>query len=76
MTLVKEWKLVAKRAWSFRLMILAAILSGCEAALPIFNYKFPPGIFAIATVIVSGAACYARITAQPKMNRRRYRDND
>ena len=72
MKLSENWKLIAAKAWSFRLIILSAVLSGFEVALPIIQQSLeplqiiPPGIFAVLAFITTAAAGIARIVAQPK----------
>lgn len=65
-TLHVDWKQILTKAWSVRLIVLAAILSGLEAVLPMFEADFPKGIFAAASGFVSAGALLARVVAQPK----------
>lgn len=58
MRLGTNWKSVVQKAWSFRLMLLAAVLTGLEAVLPFFAV---PKLFVF--LIVAGALV-ARIVAQ------------
>jgi lysozyme len=37
MRLIDSWRVVLRRAWSIRLILLAALLSGLEVALPILD---------------------------------------
>lgn len=67
MQLVTDWKLVLKKAWSIRLMVLASLLSGAEVILPQFTDVVPPTVFAILSFVVVGGAFVARLVAQPKM---------
>jgi hypothetical protein len=48
-----------------RLIILAAVLSGIEAVLPLFTDAFPRGSFAAVSGLVTAAALLARVLAQP-----------
>ena len=66
MALVWNWRAVLTRAWSVRLIVLAAILSGAEVALPMLDgiLPIPPGTFAAVAGFVSAGALLARITAQ------------
>lgn len=66
MSLIPNWRLVLKHAWSTRLLILAGVLSAIEAAIPFFydNPPIPRGTFAILTLIVTMAAFIARFYAQ------------
>lgn len=62
--LIDNWKLVLKKAWSVRLIVLAAALSGIEAVMPFFEEAFPRGVFAAASGLVTAAALLARVIAQ------------
>lgn len=67
MMLLENWKLIVKKAQSFRLMALAGILSGVEVVLPLFIDSFPRYWFAGMSFFVTCAAMWARLVAQPKM---------
>ncbi|PRD42191.1 hypothetical protein C5748_17145 [Phyllobacterium phragmitis] len=64
--LVKNWRDVLRRAYSIRLMIIAAILSGVEVALPLLDglLPIPPGVFAALSGLTVAAAFVARVCAQ------------
>lgn len=64
MSLLPDWKRICRRAWSVRLMILAAVLTGVEAVLPLFAEHFPRGVFGALSGLVIGGALFARIVAQ------------
>ena len=64
MSLVENWRDVLTKAWSVRLIALAAILSGIEAVLPMFETSFPKGVFAAASGFVTAGALLARVIAQ------------
>lgn len=66
MQLLPNWWDVLKRAWSIRLMIIAAVLSGIEIALPLLDgvIDIPRGLFAAASGITTAAAFVARLVAQ------------
>jgi hypothetical protein len=68
MTLVDNWKAVAVKAWSMRLVVLAAILSGAEVALPLFSDAVHRGTFAALSIVVSLGAAVSRLVAQPKLH--------
>lgn len=69
MKLITNWKAVVTRAWSMRLVMLSAILSGAEVALPVFDDAFRRGTFALLAVLVSLAAAVARVIAQPELRK-------
>lgn len=64
MNLDGNWRAIVRRAWSFRLMALAVVLSATEAVLPLFQDRFPPGLFAGLTALAVAGAMIARVVAQ------------
>ena len=64
MKLYDNWKTILKKAWSMRLMGLAAVLSGVEVALPFFQDSFPRGVFAGLSFVSVAGAFVARLVAQ------------
>jgi hypothetical protein len=62
--LVWNWREVLRKAWSIRLMLLAALLSGVEVSLPFFMHSMPRGIFAGLSFLVVASAFVARLVAQ------------
>jgi hypothetical protein len=64
MRLTANWRAVLRHAWSVRFIVLAAILSGVEAALPFLDLPVSPGFFALLTLFATGAAFVARLVAQ------------
>jgi hypothetical protein len=73
--LITDWGQVLRRAWSVRLMVIAALLSGAEAALPFAHQLgwldfLPGGTFALLSFIVVAGAFIARFVAQRGINGR------
>ena len=72
MKLQENWQDILLRAWSMRFIILAALLSGVEVALPIVRevieplQLIPTGVFAILSFLATAGAGIARVVAQPK----------
>lgn len=64
MTLAYDWKIILKKAWSVRLMVLAGLLSAAEVVVPLVAYDLPPRIFAALSGLTVCAALIARIVAQ------------
>lgn len=65
--LVQNYRSILSRAWSVRLMALATVLSGAEAALAMLTPEIlgiPQGVFAALAGVVSMAALVARVVAQ------------
>lgn len=69
MQLLDDWKAVARRAWSMRLIALSFVLSALEVALPYLDGHFPRGTFAVLAGLVSLAAAVARLVAQPEVHK-------
>lgn len=64
MRLINNWRAVLLRAWSMRLMLAAAVLSGAEFVLPFFSDHLPAGVFAGLSFVTVAGAFVARIVAQ------------
>jgi GH24 family phage-related lysozyme (muramidase) len=64
MRLLPDWRAVLTRAWSIRLILLAAVLSGLEVALPLLPWAVHPGVFAALAGAVSATALLARLLVQ------------
>lgn len=65
--LLRDWKRIVHKAWSFRLGALAAILSGAEVIVPLFSDSVPRNVFAVLSFVSVAGAMWARLVAQPKM---------
>lgn len=69
-----KWRLhseagwIVSHAWSFRFLVLAAVLSGAEAALPLFmdHPPLPRRLFAVAVFLVTACAAVARLIVQER----------
>lgn len=68
--IIHDWKRVLMHAWSIRLIVLAAVLSGAEIVIPMLPtfIEIPPGYFAGASFVVTVAAFVARLTAQKSVS--------
>ncbi|MES2667413.1 MAG: hypothetical protein V4712_15045 [Pseudomonadota bacterium] len=65
--LIDNWKTVAARAWSVRLALLSALLSGAEVALSLLDAStlgLPDRSFAMLAALTATAAAMARLFAQ------------
>lgn len=65
----RDWRRVLQRTWSVRFIVIAALLSGTEAALPYIHELgllefLPGGVFALVTFVVVMAAFISRFIAQ------------
>lgn len=64
MTLLENWLEVLKRAWSIRLILLAAFFSGLEVVLPILGGESQSGVFAALSFLATAGAFASRLVAQ------------
>lgn len=70
MRLVWNWRAVLKHAWSIRLLLLAGLLTGLEAVLPLAGglIAIPAGWLAGLSFFVIGGAFVARLIAQQSVS--------
>lgn len=69
MKLVENWGLIAKKAWSFKFSILAALLGGAEVAVQLVKPAgIPDGVFAGIAATVSMSAAIARLLQQQEIS--------
>lgn len=64
MTLLPDWKRILRKAWSMRLMAVAAFFAGCEAVLPFVNDVLAPRPMAIIAFVVVVMAMVTRLMMQ------------
>jgi hypothetical protein len=66
MKLVANWREVLRHVWSIRLIFVAALMSGLDAARPVVAglLPIPPIVFAGLAALISAAAFIARLVAQ------------
>lgn len=59
---------IVSHAWSFRFLVLAMVLSGAEAALPLFmeHPPLPRRLFALAIVLITALAMVSRLIVQQR----------
>ena len=70
MTLIPDWRLVLRRAWSIRLILLAGLFAGAAVAVELMSpdmLGLPPEIFAALAAVVNAVALLARLLAQKEM---------
>ena len=67
--LLDDWRKIARRAWSVRLSIVAAIFTAAEVVVPLFGDVSPRGVFVLLAFSASIGAAIARLVAQPEMHR-------
>jgi hypothetical protein len=59
-----DWQRIVRKAWSFRLMLLASVFTTAEAILPLFMDAIPRGLFAMLTLLSVTGGMIARLVAQ------------
>jgi hypothetical protein len=64
MRLKRNWRTVARKAWSTRLMLVAFVFTFAEAAVPAFADMLPPHMAGVITGLIVAAAFIARLVAQ------------
>jgi hypothetical protein len=65
--LLPDWRDILRRAWSIRLMLLAGLLSGCEAVLSAVGADWlpvPRWASSLIVLVVIAAAFVTRLLAQ------------
>jgi hypothetical protein len=64
----KEIGWIVSHAWSFRFLVLAAVLTGTEALLPLFTEHppLPRRLFAVVVFLIVSLAMVARIVVQQR----------
>ena len=71
--LLPDWRKIARRAWSVRLSIVAAVFTAAEVVVPLFGDVLldvmPRGAFVLLAFAASIGAAIARLVAQPEMHR-------
>ncbi len=67
--LLDDWRKIARRAWSIRLSIVAAIFTAGEVVGPLFGDVLSRGGFVLLALVARTGATVARIVAQPEMHR-------
>jgi len=68
LSLLDDWRKIARRAWSIRLSIVAAIFTAAEVVVPLFGDVLPRGAFVLLAFGASIGAAIARLVAQPEMH--------
>jgi len=66
--LLDDWRRIARRAWSIRLSIVAALFTAAEVVVPLFGDVLPRGVFVLLAFSASIGAAIARLVAQPEMH--------
>ena len=68
MKIKSDWRYIAKKAWSMRLMAVAGILTALEVVLPLFVDSMPRGLFVALNLVVIPGAMISRVVTQKGFN--------
>lgn len=66
--LIPNWRRFLRYAWSVRLIILAGVLAGLQAVLPLVADVIPPRWLAPITFLVVMSALVAQFIVQQKLS--------
>lgn len=66
--LIPNAKRTLRKAWSVRLMIVAAVLTGAEAIMPFFSDSISRGTFAVVSFLVIVGAFISRFIVQKELH--------
>jgi len=68
LTLLTDWKLILRKAWSVRLNVVATVFSVAEVVLPVYSDAFPRGTFAILSAVTVMGSLWARVVRQKSIH--------
>jgi hypothetical protein len=67
MRLYDDWRRILRKAWSIRFILLAGLLTGCEAVIQITGVQWLPGpewLRSVVVLVLIGGAFVSRLVAQ------------
>ena len=64
MKLYDNWRMILRKSWNLRLVLIAGIHSGGEVVIPLIGDYFPPALFAGLSFFFCAGAFIARLVAQ------------
>ena len=71
--LIDNWRDVLLKAWSVRLILLAGLFSGLQAAMGVVPveliHSLPAWLWPVATLVVTGGALASRIIMQESLKK-------
>ena len=67
MRLRSDWRVILRKAWSVRLMLLSAALNGLAAVWFVLSDNVPEWLVLVGGVLLPVAALVARLIDQPRM---------
>ena len=69
MKLISDWKKIVRKAWSFRLLGLAAAFTAIEILLPMVDTGLSPVVFSVLSGLAIVGAMVMRVVAQKDFER-------
>ena len=69
MRLLDDWDHIVRKAWSFRLLGLAAIFTIAEILLPMVDTGLSPVVFSVLSALAIVGAMVMRVVAQKDFER-------
>ena len=69
MKLISDWKKIVRKAWSFRLLALAALFTALEILLPMVDTGLSPVVFSVLSGLAIVGAMVMRVVAQKEFER-------
>ena len=64
--LLDDWRKIARRAWSIRFSLLAALFTATEVVVPMLGEQLPRGLFVLLAFVASVGATLTRLMVQPE----------
>ena len=64
--LLDDWRKIARRAWSIRFSLLAALFTAAEVVVPMLGEQLPRGLFVLLAFVASVGATLTRLMVQPE----------
>lgn len=62
--LITDWRVILRKAWSVRLMVLSGLFTVAEVLLPLYSDAFPRHIFASLSVAAVVGGMVMRFVSQ------------
>ena len=69
MKLLDDWDHIVRKAWSFRLLALAAVFTVAEILLPLVGAEMSPVLFSVLSGLAIVGAMITRVMAQKDFER-------
>lgn len=64
MKLSSNWRLILRKAWSVRFVVLSAVFSAAQLVIPVYGDVLPRDVFALLSALACAGAIIARVITQ------------